>query len=181
MNGKKRSGGVFDGQKFTRKLAALLDDLPSESSKQQVISQLQALIQFLSDLKERLAAIPTRDDATGARKALDELASLFVQAKSSPVLGIAVGVSTTRQREKQPSITSEEIDQAKSMVGRLESLPIDQLRASLSGLSARDLKGVASILGIRSTQRTSRESLSHQIATKISNTRGYRSLRDGTE
>ena len=181
MGGKKRSGGFFDGHKFAQKLGALIDELPSESSRQQVMSQLQALIQFLSDLKGRLAAIPTRDDATAARKALDELASLFAQAKSNPVLGAAVGVSTARQRAKPPTITSQEIDQAKSTIARFELLPIDQLRASLSGLSARDLKAVASILGIRSTQSTSRDSLSHQIATKITNTRGYRSLRDGTE
>jgi hypothetical protein len=181
MGGKKRGGGFFDGDKFAQNLGALLDELPSESSRQQVVSQLEALIQFLSDLKARLALIPTREDAGAARKALDELAYLFAQAKSNSVLGAAVGIRTARQRAKPQTITSEEIEEAKSAIARFESLPTDQLRGSLSELSGRDLKAVANILGIRSTQRTSRDSLSHQIATKISNTRGYRSLRDGTE
>jgi hypothetical protein len=65
-------------------------------------------------------------------------------------------------------------------IERFESLPIDQLRTALSELSGRDLKAVASLLGIRSSQRTSHDALSHQIATKITNTRGYLSLRDGS-
>ena len=52
---------------------------------------------------------------------------------------------------------------------------------ALNELSARDLKAVASVMGVRSNQRTSRDALAHQIATKITNTRGYRSLRDGAE
>jgi hypothetical protein len=139
------------------------------------------LIQFLSNLKERFAAIPTRDDATGARKALDELASLFAQAKSNPVLGAAVGVSPARQRAKSSPVTSEEVDRAKLVMAQFESLPTDQLRAAVSELSGRDLKAVGNVLGIRSTQRTSHAALAHQIATKITNTRGYRNLRDGIE
>jgi hypothetical protein len=181
MGGKKRNEGYFDGNKFAQDLGALLDGLPSESNRQQVVSQLQTLIQFLSDLKGRLAAIPTLEEATGARKAIDELASLFAQAKSNPVLGAAVGVSKARQRPKPPPVTSEEIDRAKLMMTRFESLPIDQLRTAVNDLSSRDLRAVASALGIRSSQRTSHAALAHQIATKISNTRGYRNLRDGVD
>jgi hypothetical protein len=181
MAEKKPRREFFDATKFVQSLGTLIDALPSEESRQQVVSQLEALIGFLSDLKGRLAAVPTQGDAIGARKALDEVASLFAQVKSNPILSGAIGISTRPQRTKQSTTTTEDIDRAKVAIARFESLPIDQLRTSLSELSARELKAIGNVLGIRSTQRTSHESLSHQIATKITNTRGYRSLRDGTE
>jgi hypothetical protein len=178
---KKSRRDFFDAQKFAQTLGALIDTLPSEASRQRVVSQLELLIQFLTDLKGRLAAIPTQEDAIRVREALDDLAALFTQAKSNPVLGTAIGVSMAPQRAKPPTITAEEVERAKLVIARFEPLPIDQLRASLAEMSARDLKAVANVLGIRSTQRTSHDALSHQIATKITNTRGYRSLRDGAE
>src|SRR5262249_18286365 len=135
---KTRRKDLFDAQKFTRSLGALVDALPSEADRQQVLSQLETLIQFLVDLKDRIAAIPTREDASSTSAALDNLALLFAQVKSNPILGAAVGVSTATQRPRPAAITSEEIERAKLAIVHFESLPIDRLRVSLNELSARD-------------------------------------------
>jgi hypothetical protein len=178
MTAKKR-GAFFEAEKFTQCLGGVIDALPSDADKQQVVSQLEALIHFLSDLKTRLESIPTHQDAAAARMAVDKLTTLFAEAKSNPVLGAAIGIKAAEARQKPPTVTSEEIGRAKSAIARFESLPIDELRSALDKMSVRDLQGVANAIGIR-TARTARETLAHQVATKITNTRGYRSLRDGT-
>jgi len=179
MATKKRGSAFFDAEKFTQRLGELIDALPSDADKQQVVSQLETLIRFLSDLKTRLESIPSHQDAGAARVALDKVRALFVEAKSNPVLGAALGVKATEPRQKQPTITSEEIERARSAIAQFDSLPIDEIRSALERMSVRELQSVADAIGVRATQRTARDKLVHQVATKITNTRGYRSLRDG--
>jgi hypothetical protein len=171
----------FDSAKFAQRLGELVDALPSEANRQQIAQQLETLIEFLSGLRERLASIPTQEDAKAVRAALDQLGLLFTQMKSSPILSAAVGMSVASSRPTVPIANPEDIQNAKLAVARLESLPIDQLRVALGQMSSRELKAMAKSIGVRSTQRTSQEALAHQIATKITNTRGYRSLRDGND
>jgi len=181
MPTKKRDASLFDAQKFAGSLAGLLDALPSEANRKETVSQLQQLIEFLGNLKSRLECIPTQQDALAARAAVDRLSALFSEAKSNPALGIAVGIKATPSSRKAPTITTEEIEHSKLAIARFESLPIDEIRVALERMPTRNLQAVASALGIRTTQRTGRDSLVHQVATKITNTRGYRSLRDGTD
>jgi len=179
MVGRKRSTSFFDAQKLVRSLGDVLDSLPSEEDRQQIISNLEHLIIFLSDLKSRLEAIPTQADSTLARVALDRLKALFEDAKANPALGATVGIRPVERHQKASSITTDEIERARSTVARFDALPIGQIRDALEKMNARELQSVAAALGIRASQRAAREALSHQIATRITNTRGYRSLRDG--
>jgi hypothetical protein len=171
----------FDSAKFARSLGELIDALPSEANQQQMTLQLETLIEFLSGLRDRLASVPTQEDAKAARAALDQLGLLFTQAKSSPILSAAVGMNVASSRPTVPVANPEDIQNAKLAVARLESLSIDQLRVALDQMSLRELNAMAKSIGVRSTQRTSQAALAHQIATKITNTRGYRSLRDGSD
>ena len=179
MAGKKRVNAFFDAQKFTRVLSELVGTLPSEVDKQRILSQLETLILFLSDLKARIQNIPTQQDTSQVRNALQNLTTLFDQAKASPVLSSSLGIKATPPRVSPPTATTDEIDRAKAAIARFESLTIDEIRSSLGAMNSRDLQAVAVAIGVRTSQRTAREALVHQIATKITNTRGYRSLRDG--
>src|SRR5260370_19529829 len=154
MAKKKGSSAFFQAEKFSQSLGGLIDALPSESDRQQVVSQLQILIQFLTTLKTRLETIPTQQDAGAARTAIDKLASLFAEARSNPIIGAAVGIRSTARRSKPPAITSEDIDRAKSAIARFQSLPIYQIRSALDRMSVRDLQAVAKAMGIRTGQRT---------------------------
>jgi hypothetical protein len=179
MATKKHDNTFFNAEKFTQRLGELVDALPSDADKQQAVSQLETLIRFLTDLKTRLEGIPSHQDAGAARAAVDKLRALFVEATSNPVLAAALGIKATEPRQKQPTITSEEVERAKSAVTQFDSLPIDEIRTALERMSVRELQSVANAIGVRATQRTARDTLVHQVATKIANTRGYRSLRDG--
>jgi hypothetical protein len=177
---RRNRRAFFEAENFAKYLGELIDSLPAEPDRQQVVSQLETLIQFLSTLKSRVEGIPTQQDALTARAAIDRLQALFIQAKSNPILAAAVGMKITSPRQSPPPITPEEVERANSAISRFESLPIDQLRAALEEMNVRDLQAVANAVGVRTNRRTAREALVHQVATKITTARGYRSLRDGT-
>jgi hypothetical protein len=74
------------------------------------------------------------------------------------------------------------MEQAKRSLESLQTLGIDELRANLEdeGLySARELRGIALLVGLKPNPKTGRASLIHQIGTKIANYRGYQSLSGG--
>jgi hypothetical protein len=177
----KKSGDFFKGLSFTKGLRALLDSLPSESERRQIDAQLQTLIDFLTDLRHRLSNIPSREDAAASRAAVDQLDALFAQAKSNPFLATALGVKVTASRRKPAPVSSDDISRARSTLARLQTLTLHEIRATLNPMARIELQAVASALGIRGTQRATHESLVQQVATKITNTRGYRSLRDGAD
>jgi hypothetical protein len=177
----KKSGDFFKGLSFTKGLRALLDSLPSESERRQIDAQLQTLIDFLTDLRHRLSNIPSREDAAASRAAVDQLDALFAQAKSNPFLATALGVKVTASRRKPAPVSSDDISRARSTLARLQTLTLHEIRATLNPMARIELQAVASALGIRGTQRSTHESLVQQVATKITNTRGYRSLRDGAD
>ncbi len=77
MTTRKRDNTFFEAEKFTQHLGELVDALPSDADKQQVVSQLETLIRFLSDLKTRLESIPSHQDAGAARVALDKVRALL--------------------------------------------------------------------------------------------------------
>lgn len=177
----KTDGGFFKAQAFTQSLRTLLASLPSDAEKQQVSSQLDALIRFLTELRERLTSIPSQDDATAARAALDRLDAWFASAKGNPVVAAAVGVKPRAVRAKPAPFSSDDAERARAAIARFDTLPIDELRNALNGMLPRELQSVASAMGIRTTRRSTHDALAQQIATKITNSRGYRSLRDGTD
>ncbi|MEY9523962.1 hypothetical protein ABIF70_005103 [Bradyrhizobium japonicum] len=181
MAAKKHDSASFNAEKFTQKLGELVDALPSDAEKQQAASQLEILIRFLTDLKARFEGIPSRQDAVAARAAVDKLRTLFMEASSNPVLAAALGVKAAKQRPKQPAISSEEVEHAKSTVARFDSLPIDEIRTALESMSARELQSVANAIGVRASHGAGRDTLVHHVATRIANKRGYRSLRDGAD
>ena len=178
---RQRPGGFFKTQAFTRSFRALLDSLPSEADRQRTAAELDALIQFLTELRERLTAIPSRDDAIGAREALDRLDAWFTTVKESPIVAAAIGVKPTAARPKSVPLSSEDIERAKATLATLDPLPIDELRTTLNQMAPRELRSVASAIGIRTTQRVAHDAVAHQIATKITNTRGYKSLKEGVD
>jgi hypothetical protein len=174
----------FRAQKFTQSLRALLESLPSESEKQQIATELDLVIKFLTQVKESVGSLPSQESTGVLGSAIDRLDALFSRARASAPLAAALGLRRADHRAKSLPLTEADTERAKVLLERLEKLPIDELRASLektSETAPRDLQAIAALMGIRSTQRSSREALAHQIATKIANAQGYEALRRGTE
>jgi hypothetical protein len=179
MQEKNGGKGPFDPDEFVRHLGRLVESLPSSEEQHRNAAAIDAIIRFLVDMKQRLATVPTQEEAKSIRLALDGLSALFAKAKSNPVIAAAVGMRPPTLRPTTPVVSADDIENARRAIAQFDELPIDQLRLALADKSLSELKGLATELGLRSTKRTSHESLAHQIATRITNTRGYRSLRKG--
>src|SRR5688572_17504552 len=101
MNTKRPTGSdFFKAQAFVQSLRALTDSLPSEADKREVASQLDELIRFLNEIKDRLGALPSREGAADVRSAIDRLDEMFAHAKTSPALGAALGIIARPPRPK---------------------------------------------------------------------------------
>ncbi|HZT32770.1 MAG TPA: hypothetical protein VE999_01665 [Gemmataceae bacterium] len=182
--GTRKSPDFFKAEKFVQSLRGLVESLPSESEKQQLSANLDMVIGFLSEIKKTVGSLPSQESAVSVQAAIDGLNSLFARARSSAPLAGALGLQPCDRKPKAVPVTEVDSERARALLEKLEKLPINDLRANLENSSAtspRDLHAIAALLGIRSTQRSSRESLVHQIASKIANARGYEALRRGTE
>ena len=107
---------------------------------------------------------------------------MMARSGRDPVLRSALGLKPSGPPKKSIPLSNDETDRARLDVAELESRPIDQLRLSLSDrdrYSVRDLIAMARHMGMRSKEGTSREMLEHQIATRISNFKGYQDLGGG--
>jgi hypothetical protein len=170
---------------FVSALQKAVDSLPTEAEKQQLQEKCSVLVRFLDDLRATVRTVPTRDKLTEVRKALDGLQNLIDRTEESAALSQMLGLRRPQARRRtQTPMTQEENSRARSVLEHLESLPIDAMRAELEQESThpvRLLQTIASLLGMRPSDKMSREALAHQVATRIANYRGDRILRGGTD
>ncbi len=179
--GEKRA----DFKKLTLNLQEFANSLPTSSEKEELGRSLNAIISFLSEIQQTLNAVPSREEAARMHDALQALEKFAKRMESSPAVAAILGVAKLRHSRISPATYSEEeIASAQSLLTEMEGLPIDEMRSRLldeGTLSLRKLQVLASSLGIKAVQRAGRDALAHQVASKISNYRGYQGLRAGTE
>lgn len=116
----------------------------------------------------------------GVKQAIQRVEDMLIKSNTNPVLSAVIGLRRPpASRRIQSEVTHEETIKAKSALINLEKLPIDEIRLKLTDerlYSVRELRAIASAVGIRSTKGIDRAGLVHRIATKIANYRGYQSL-----
>jgi hypothetical protein len=180
---KKNKPEYFDVEKFCAAVNSMIDSLPTESGKQELSASLRRITEFLLDLQNRFAAVPSREEAENVRSTLAIVQEFARQAKESAAVALALGHAIPRPRPAHAKPIDEDAQaRAKDAVVSLEPLSVDEVRLALmdqNRYSIRDLQGIAAELGIRFTQKTNRESLVRLIATGISNFRGYQGLGGG--
>lgn len=178
--GKPSRTREFRTKTFVAGLRNALRALPTESEKNEMQASCTALIEFLSELQKKLNALPSFEDMEGVRRTIEKVEDFLSKAETDPVLGAVVGLRRARVgRRSRPEVTEDESTRAKAALANLESLPIDEIEPKLANedvYSVRELRAIASEMGIRSTKGLNRVGLAHQIATKIANYRGYQSL-----
>ena len=170
----------FRIKSFLTGLQKTISALPTEAEKEELQTTCTVLIEFLSDLKKNMKDIPSIEDMNTVRETIQSLESLLSKAETSPALSAAFGLRKhATAKKRSPNLTDEEKTRAKAALADFESLQIEEIRLKLSNegsYSVRELRGIASAIGIRSTRSLSRVDLVHRIATKIANYRGYQSL-----
>jgi len=178
---KPKQSNYFKTKAFLKGLRDALGALPKESERKEIKAILDTLIEFLTSLRENFDTLPSVKDTNKASQAIQKLEELFVQAETDPILASLVGLRRfSPPKRKKPIVTEEEITKAKGVLVELKKLPVDEIRAKLQEqnfYSLSQLRAIASAMNIKPIEKLSRNSLVHQISTKIANYRGYRSLR----
>jgi len=181
----KNTGKTAEFRRLTASLREFANSLPTRSEKQQLQFAFAEIINFLTEIQQSVTAMPSREDTAAIQSALRALDQFTEQAKTSPAIAALLGISQPRpSRGKPTTYTTDETAAGQQLLTEMQALAIDQMRARLQDEAAvplRSLQALASQLGIRSVQRMGRDVLVHQVASKISNFRGYQGLRAGTE
>lgn len=174
----------FKIKTFITGLRQTLGSLPTESEKEEIQKSCIELIEFLNDLQQKLNSIPSAEKVDGVRQTVQRLEDLLMQAEANPILAAAFGLRRpVSARPKIAVISEEEKARANTVLAELESLPIDVIRHKLdneTSYSVRNLRAIASAIGIKSNKNLDRVGLVHLITTKIANYRGYQTLSGST-
>jgi len=177
---KSKKAELLKAKTFLTRLQATVQCLPTEAERAETLVKVKALADFLATLKNAVGALPTADGMAEVNEALRWLQGLMAKAEASPALaGLAGGRRASRGPRSKPKVTEAEVGKAELELGALKQLPVDEIRARLleeDRYPSVQLRAIASVLGIRSTEKMSRESMVHQIAANIANYRGYEAL-----
>ena len=157
-----------------------LSSLPSKAEKEELEVGCTALIEFLAELKNNIASIPSTEEVTSIRQQLQRMEDFINKAESDPVLRTALGLQKPAAKKRVSyMVTEDDRHKARKALDAFDSMQLDEIRRRLGNeemYTIRELRAIATELGIRSIQRLSRIDLVHRIATKIANFRGYQSL-----
>lgn len=161
-------------------LSQLIHSLPTAEEKRQVLNALNQLAVFLGEVQGAFERLPSSEDADGVKKSLEKLEALqaSVDQRSALATFLKPRRPTTGSRDRP--LTEPEKERGSKLLDRLMSMrteSVDLLLEDDSQCPWRDLRAVAFALGIRSSKGFNRDSLVHQISTKVANARGYRVLR----
>ncbi|HVN96776.1 MAG TPA: hypothetical protein VMT62_10125 [Syntrophorhabdaceae bacterium] len=164
---------------FLSDIDKLLRSLPTEKEKSEITEHLSVVLTFLNDLKEVVERLPAQEDVLATKESIERLRDRLENTQERPMLSRVLGFRARPSRKPlDVGSREEELDAARSILNKLQELPVDEIRSGLqtNRYSTKQLRAVALIQGISSVGRLSRDSLVHQIITKIANFRGYQRL-----
>ena len=159
---------------------AIVDGLPTDAERSAAIGYLDKVIKFLTDVRSAVSGLPTQEAAAPTSEAVSRLRELLEKAEADESLSLAL---TMRRRQRAAAGSVGVSDgRAQELLSGLEQLDPDDLRVRLDNpaISSAELRAVAALLGIKTSQRTSRRAIQNQVASRIANDRGYDLLRRGT-
>jgi hypothetical protein len=170
----------FQMKDFSANIRKILNTLPSEAEKKEIQSNIDAIVNFLNDMRKNIVTIPSSKNMSELSKSLQAFEELHKKAETNTILANVFGIHRPKaKKSKKFQITEEESLKANKLLSELESIPIEQIRSRLQSdnlYSVSDLRALASVMGIRSIEKQSKETLVHQITMKIANFRGYKQL-----
>lgn len=177
---KSKKAEFMKAKAFLGRLREMVQSLPTEAEKADAREKIGALAQFLKTMQAAVDTMPSIENASKVNEALAWLQDLFSKAEANPVLaGLVPPPSTPRPRKSPPGITEQDLASARLDVDGLKTMPVEQIRDRLldeNHYSLSRLRAMAASVGIGATNKLGRESLAHQITTKIANIRGYETL-----
>lgn len=161
-------------------LRPLLDSLPTEEEKQNLLQTLDDSKLFLEELHNLVEAIPTMESSRELSEGLSRLYSLTDVAAQDTGLRKLLGL---RNPDARSGGTTEQSVDTKTRVTELESLiagsSISAITPLLNGESLTMVKKLAVQLGLVTRSKERKSDLIKRMVNHIENQRGYMLLRGG--
>lgn len=161
-------------------LKGLLNSLPTEEEKSELLRNLTEAENFLEELRTLVEAIPTMESSRELSEGLSRLDILAERAYRDAGLRKLLGLRGPKPRGNGKAVP---IEDTNGRVSELEELIAHSQTSQIQDLLGRDslavLKGVAGRLGIHTLSKERKPDLVKRIATHVENQRGYALLRGG--
>ncbi len=163
-------------------LKALLNSLPSEDEKKELIQTLNEVQSFLDEIRRLVEAVPTMESSRELSEGLSRLDILVERANRDTglrkLLGLRGSTASGARRVPGPDDSDSRALNLKQELTQLDTSEVktflEQLREPLSVLTK-----LANLLGMRTRSKERKTDLIQRMATHIENQRGYRLLRTG--
>ena len=170
----------YSMESLFRGLKGLLNSLPTEEEKCELLRNLNEAEKFLEELRSLVEAIPTMESSRELSEGLSRLDILTERAHRDAGLRKLLGLRGPTADKKRKTGAPED---ANGRVSELEAKISQAETSEISDLLMREslvvLKEVAGHSGIRTRSKERKQDLAKRITTHIENQRGYTLLRGG--
>lgn len=168
----------YSMESLFRGLKGLLNSLPTEEEKCELLRNLNEVENFLEELRSLVEAIPTMESSQELSEGLSRLDILtdraYRDAGLRKLLGLRGPTDGRKKKNGPPEDASGKASELESKISQSETSEISDL---LMRESLAVLKEVASHSGIRTRSKERKQDLARRITTHIENQRGYSLLR----
>ena len=170
----------YSMESLFRGLKGLLNSLPTEEEKRELLRNLNEVENFLEELRSLVEAIPTMESSRELTEGLSRLDILTERAYRDSGLRKLLGLRGSTADRKRETGTPEDTN---GRVSGLEAKISQSETSEIADLLMREplvvLKEVAGHSGIRIRSKERKQDLARRITTHIENQRGYTLLRGG--
>ena len=170
----------YQADALFRGLRGLLNSLPSDEEKAELLRTLSDTQEFLDELRLLVEAIPTMESSGELSAGLSRLDVLADRARENTGLRRLLGLKTpTLSGSKGVMAPVDAAERARRLEQEFDQMETADVVASLeqSKEPLTVLVELANLLGMRTSGKERKADLKKRIATHIENWRGYRLLR----
>ena len=179
MNSSKKNLTSSRIEAFFGGLSEFVSSLPTRQDKHKIDRDLDVVISFLSDFKNRIGNLPTSEDAEGVNDAIDRLRDYIHMSESSPAISSALGIgrSRTRSRSRRSVFVSFNLSDEVDILRGLDSEDIRTRFQEDKKFTVARLRMIGDEMGVRTTTNATRREIIEQIIVHLRNESGYELLR----
>ena len=164
-------------------LRGLLDSLPTDDEKRELLRTLQEAQEFLEDMRLLVEAVPTMESSQELAVGLSRLHSLTDRAHQDTQFRRLLGIrGRTDSAKKAAAAHDGDIQEWVShLADAVSESETREVTALLERESVAALKGLAGHLGIQTRSKERKMELIGRISSHVENQRGYALLRGTRE
>jgi hypothetical protein len=175
-NGGKKMKRIWP-QEFIKGIGQIVEKIPTDEERRNIIKSIDELIRFLQDLEKKLEAMPTDSKRQEIKRAAQAIYSFLEEARADPLKASILGLSIfakTKGRKAPVILNEEELQKA---VREIESTPVPELTTKLMAYNKPQLIYLGKKFHTHVTEKMSKVDIVNKIAKSLENVRGYELLR----